>query len=797
MTNTVEKISCPDKSVAPGPAGPPYSRSLDQNGRPVLIRRSRDLRNATLLAAVVNGAPRAVLTSAAAIALMCGLVGASVVEHLGSGGYNDPAAESSEASRLLAERFSSGPPNLVILVTDPAGVDTPPARAEGEQLVSALRERSDVTAVQSYWQAPSGLAVTMRSTDGTSAIVTGTIAGDDTTQQPRVREITDKLSGTRHGVTVRVGGFSAQYQQVNARSEKDLVIAEAIALPITAILLVWLFGSLVAAALPLTVGLFSMVTTLGILRGLTLLTDVSTYALNMTTVLGLALAIDYSLLTVSRFREELERGLAVPAAVARTVTTAGRTILFSAAPVAVSLSALALFPIYFLRSFAYAGVAVVAAAALAAVLALPAALLLIGHRVNALDIRVPVRRWLRVGPPKAVDVQHSFWYRFATRVTRSAGPAAISVIALLLMLGAPVVCMRFGNPDDRVITNVAQSRQVGDILRQDFKQDPTATTVAVLPDFGNDRSTLAKYASSLSKVHGVVAVSSGAGTFAAGQQVAPASPAMGNSHGTYLTISARVDPYSAAGASLLEQLRATPPPAAVLFTGAAALNHDTLAALRHTLPPVVAVIVLATLVLLFLLTGSVVLPVKALLLNTLSLSATFGAMVWIFQQGHLSHLLGFTAIGYLNPTMPILMFCLAFGVSMDYEVFVLSRIREEWLASNQTAPDNTHAVALGIARTGRVVTAAAVLMATVLFAMVSSKISFMQMFGLGLTLMVLADATLVRMILVPAFMQMFGRFNWWAPRPLAWLHQRIGVSEAPTDHELARADQRATFTAPR
>lgn len=198
-------------------------------------------------------------------------------------------------------------------------------------------------------------------------------------------------------------------------------------------------------------------------------------------------------------------------------------------------------------------------------------------------------------------------------------------------------------------------------------------------------------------------------------------------------------------------------------------------------------IALATLGLLFMLTGSVVLPIKALLLNTLSLSATFGAMVWIFQQGHLSHLLGFTAIGYLNPTMPILMFCLAFGMSMDYEVFVLSRIREEWLASNHTAADNTHAVALGIARTGRIVTAAAALMATVFLGMVSSKVSVMQMFGVGLTLMVLADATLVRMILVPAFMQMFGRFNWWAPRPLAWLHQRIGVSEAPPEHERAQA----------
>lgn len=730
------------------------------------------------LAALVNRAPRVVLAAAALIALMCGLGGASVVEHLGAGGYNDPASESSRANRLLAQQFHGGPPNLVILVTDPAGVDTPPARAAGDRVVSALRQSGDVTSVQSYWQAPAGLAAMMRSTDGTSAIVTGTIAGDDTTVQPRVRQITDELSGTEGGVSVRIGGFAAQYQQVNQRSQKDLVIAEAIALPITATLLVWLFGSLVAAALPLAVGVFSIVTTLGILRGLTLLTDVSTYALNMTTALGLALAIDYSLLTVSRFREELDRGLSVPDAVGRTVATAGRTIVFSAAPVVVSLSALMLFPLYFLRSFAYAGVAVVAAAALAAVVALPAALLLIGRRINALDIRARIRRRLHIPEPKAVDIEHSFWYRFATRIIRAAAPAATVVVVLLLVLGTPVLAMRFGYPDDRVITNVAQSRQVGDILRHDFTQDPAATTVAVLPDWGHDPPNVAHYAASLSRVPGVVAVSSAAGTFAAGHLIAPAPPARSDEHGTYLTISTRVDPYSSAGAALFDQLRATPPPDPVLFTGAPALNHDALAALRDKLPLVVAVIAITTLALLFLLPGSVVLPIKALLLNTLSLSAAFGAMVWIFQQGHLAYLLGFTATGYLIPTMPILMFCLAFGMSMDYEVFVLSRIHEEWLASNQTTADNTHAVALGIARTGRIVTAAAALMATVLFAMVSSKVSFMQMFGLGLTLMVLTDATLVRMILVPAFMHMLGRYNWWAPRPLARLHQRIGLSEA-------------------
>jgi len=634
-----------------------------------------------------------------------------------------------------------------------------------------------VVDVASYWHAPPGQASAMRSRDGRSAVITALVTGDENAAQSHTKEITDAVAGTHDGVVVRVGGFAATYQQVNARSQIDLVIAEAIALPVTALLLVWVFGSIVAASLPLAVGVFSMVTTLGILRALTLFTDVSTYALNITSALGLALAIDYSLLTVGRFREELDRGLDVPVAVARTIATAGRTIVYSAAPVAISIAGMAFFPLYFLRSFAYAGVAVVVSAAIASIVALPAGLLLLGHRVNTWNVRAAVRRLLRQAPPPTVDIERSFWYRFATSVTRWPVLAAASVIAVLLTLGSPVLSMKFGYPDDRVITGVAQTRQVGDILRNDFEQDPAADVVAVMPEGPADAGALPRYASALSDVYGVVSVSSAAGTFAAGHLVGPAARHPADSKGTYLTISTRVNPYSAAGTALLHRLRATSAPAAVLFTGAPALNDDSLAAMRHSLPLVLTVISMATLILLFLLTGSVVLPIKALMLNTLSLAASFGAMVWVFQQGHLASLFGFTAVGYLVPSILILMFCGAFGMSMDYEVFVLARIREEWLASGQTAADNTHSVSVGIARTGRIVTAAAALMATVLFAMVTSKVSFLQMFGLGMTLMVLTDATLVRMILVPAFMQLFGRFNWWAPRPLRLLHNRYGLSE--------------------
>ncbi|WP_280496390.1 MMPL family transporter [Nocardia asiatica] len=734
----------------------------------------------TRIARFTTRSPRAVLAAAFVIALLCGIFGATVPAHLKSGGFTSDDAESARVTQLIADNFAGAAPNFVLLVDSDAGADDPATKAAGIGLADALNARGDVQGVRSYWTTPQPLANALRSTDGKSALVVAYIDGDETQVQQTAGELERQFAGTSDGITVRQGGIAAIYHDVTEQTTRDLALAEGVAVPLSMIVLVLVFGSLVAAALPLTIGILAILATLAILRLFTLFTDVSIYALNMTTAMGLALAIDSSLFIVSRFREELERGLDPAAATIRSVQTAGRTVLFSALTVALSMAVLSVFDLYFLKSFAYAGVAVVAAAAAASIVVLPAALALLGHRVNSLDLRAPLRRLLRRGAPAPGPraPEDSGWYRLAGVVMRHAAPVAIVIIALLLALGAPFLSVKFGYPDDRVLPESAASRQVGDALRTEFPQaDPVAGTTIVLDGYRGDDAALGGYAAELSKVDGVPAVLSGAGVYAGGARVAAAPPGMSNDTGTYLNVATKLDPFSPAGERQLEEIRAIPAPGEALYGGAAAANADSLDALAARLPLAAALIALTTFIVLFLFTGSVVLPIKALLLNTLSLAAAFGAMVWVFQEGHLSGLLGFTPVGYLVPTMPILMFCLAFGLSMDYEVFLLSRVREEWLATH----DNTRAVAVGLARTGRIFTAAALLMAIVLGALVTSKVAFMQLLGLGLTLTVLADATIIRGLLAPALMRLLGRANWWAPAPLARLHAKIGLTEGEED----------------
>jgi RND superfamily putative drug exporter len=480
-------------------------------------------------------------------------------------------------------------------------------------------------------------------------------------------------------------------------------------------------------------------------------------------------------------------------AVRRTMQTAGRTVLFSALTVGLSLAALLVFPVFFLRSFAYAGIGVVALATLAALILLPAMLTLLGKRVDAWDLRVAVRRLLRRPTPPVKTVEQGFWYRFATVVMRRALPVALVVTAVLVALGLPFLHASFGYPDDRVLPHSASAHQVGDDLRTRFAANAASTISVVAPDISSAPAAVGGYARQLSGLDGVSSVSSSAGTFVDGAAVAPGSPTMRSGDATYLSLRTSTDPESGAAKSLLTAVEDVKAPWPVQLGGQTAVNRDSLAALGDALPYALALIALATFVVLFLFTGSVVLPLKALVLNTLSLSATFGAMVWIFQEGHLGFLFNdLTTTGYLVPTMPPLMFCLAFGLSMDYEVFLLSRIREAWLESGRTAADNTRAVALGLGRTGRIVTAAALLMAIVFAAMAGSKVSFMMLFGTGLTLAVVMDATVVRGILVPAFMRLAGRWNWWAPRPLARLHARIGLSENPSTTPIVEQKEPVT-----
>lgn len=744
------------------------------------------------IAHLAISAPRRVLVVAALAMVAAGIFGIPVAKSLSAGGFQDPTSESARATQLLSDKFARGDMQLVISVTDDnAGANSTAALAAGTEIAGRLKASPYVTEVSSAWTLPPPAADTLISKDGKTGLILAGITGGESGAQKHAKELTDQLVHDRKGVTVRAGGEAMIYVQINGQSEKDLLMMESIAIPLSFVVLVWVFGGLLAAALPLAVGGFAILGSLAVLRGFTMVTDVSIFALNLTVAMGLALAIDYTLLIISRYRDELADGVDPDRALVRTMVTAGRTVLFSAMTVALSMVAMVLFPMYFLKSFAYAGIAVVALAAFAAVVVAPAAIALLGDRLDAYDVRRFLRRVLGRPEPVHKPVEQTFWYRTTKRVMRRSVPIGLAVIALLLMLGAPFLGIKWGFPDDRVLPSSASARQLGDELRNDFAVDSSTAVTVVLPDVtGLPPAELDRYAGDLSRAADGVSVSAPGGTFVDGRRVGPPTSGTGMADGSaYLTVGSHVPLFSDASEAQLDALHAVPAPAEVQFTGIAQVNRDSSQAITSRLPLVLGIIGVITFVLLFLLTGSVVLPLKALVLNVLSLSAAFGALVWIFQDGHLGAL-GTTSTGTLVANLPVLLFCIAFGLSMDYEVFLVSRIREYWLAPGQTRPDGTEmsprerndeSVALGLARTGRVVTAAALLMSISFAALIAAQVAFMRMFGLGLTIAVLVDATLVRMLLVPAFMHLLGKWNWWAPAPLARLHKRIGISESGPD----------------
>ena len=745
----------------------------------------------------------AVLAVTGVLLVAAGLFGSGVFGAVKSGGFTDPAAQSSKADRLLAERFGAGDANLVLIVTAGSGkVDDPAVAAAGQALTTRLAADPQIAYAASYWTL--GGAPPLRSTNGERALVLARIAGDDTDAIDWLHDHRSayEFTAADGAISVAVSGITAAYEEVGRTVESDLVRAERIAFPITALGLLLVFGSVVAAALPLLVGVIAIVATLAVLHALAALTDVSVYSINLTTALGLGLAVDYSLFVVSRDREEVARnGGDHRAAVVRSVTTAGRTVLFSAVTVAASLIALLVFPFYFLRSFAFAGAAVVAIAALAAVTTLPAALAVLGpERLEKLRIRrrrtdtvgslsglgtVTVRNPLRAGG--GAPASGGFWHRLAGAVMRRPVRSAAAVIVVLLVLGAPFLGVQFGYPDDRVLPEGAVTRRSADIIRAEFASQEQAGVSVAAPGLSADDPRLAGYAVALSQVPGASRVDTALGSFVNGQLAVPASaapPVFARFHplgaqgpgGTWLNVVPSVEPLSEAGERLAEAVRAVEAPAGsdVLVGGQSAAMVDAKSALGARLPLAGAIIALITLIVLFAMFGSVLVPAKAVVLNLLSLTATFGAMVFVFQEGHGAGLLGFTATGALLVTMPVLMFCIAFGLSMDYEVFLLARIKEQ----HDLGAGTTESVAAGLEQTGRIVTAAAALLAVVFIAFATSGISFMKLFGVGLTLAVLMDATLIRGVLVPAFMRLAGEANWWAPGPLRRLHDRIGISES-------------------
>jgi RND superfamily putative drug exporter len=733
------------------------------------------------VARLAIAAPRRVIIAALLLMFAVGAFGIPVAQKLSPSGFQDPNSQSSRVADILTDKFGQGDVPLVIVVTAAEGYDSPQARAVATGVIDQLTRSGHVSTVTSAWTSPTPAASAMVSADKKSGLIVTGINGPDSLLQSYTKELSDAVVGERDGVVVRAGGAAMVNLQVTEQSKRDLLLLEAIVVPLSFLVLIWVFGGLFAAALPVAVGVMAILGALAVLRTVTIFTEVSIFALNLTTAMGLALAIDYTLLMVSRYRDEVADGADRRQAVVTMMSTAGRTVLFSALIVALSMAVMVLFPMSFLRSFAYAGVATVAFAAVAAIIVTPAAIMALGDRLDKLDVRAALRRLRGRPTPEPLGIESQFWYRSAKFVARHAVPIGLAVVVFLCVLGSPFLGVRPGFPDDRVLPKSASAHQVGDLLRADFAIDSDSEVLIVIADSaGLDRAEVDRYAADISRVADVNSVSAPSGNFANGVLTGPPMAATGEVSGSILlTVGSSLPLFSQASETQLSRMHAIPTPAGrtVEFGGLAQTNRDSVDAITARLPLVLGLIATIMLVLLFLLTGSVVLPVKALILNVLSLSATFGAMVWVFQDGNLGAL-GTTSTGTLVANMPVLLFCVAFGLSMDYEVFLISRIREYWLASGQTDADNDESVALGLARTGRVITAAALIMAISFAALIAAQVAVMRLFGTGLTLAILVDATLVRLVLVPAFMHVMGRWNWWAPKPLVRIHRRLGISES-------------------
>ncbi|WP_432972584.1 MMPL family transporter [Dactylosporangium sp. CA-233914] len=698
---------------------------------------------------------RTVLVVALLLLVVAGIAGAGVFGRLQGGGFDDPASESSRAQRLIDERFGDSS-NLVLLAHANSG-DVDEARAAGQELTTRLQQEPGVRDVVSYWSA--GIPE-LRSSDGTEALILAHVDGDETERRERAGALIERYAREHDALSVRAGGEAAVNVDVNAQVARSLAIAEAIAVPLTLLLLILVFGSVVSALLPLAIGGVAIVGTFAELSALSAVTDVSVFAINLTTALGLGLGIDYALLMVSRYREERHRD--AERALARTVATAGRTILFAAATVATALTALLVFPLYFLRSFAYAGIGVVVIAAFGALVVAPALLAVLGHRVEAGRLR-------KNTDPRA---DSPFWGRLAGAVMRRPALAALPVVAGLLLAASPLAGVNFGTPDEGVLRPGSDGRLVADRLATGFPSNQPAGVDVVL-DGAVPRDALTTYSTALSRLDNAARVTSSAGTFAGGIRVSEGNPALSRPDGERLVLASRLAAKSDAAQALVRAARDVPAPVTAYVGGTDARLIDTTHAISTRLPLGIAIVVLATFALLFLFTGSVIQPLRALVLNVLGLSATMGVLTWIFQDGHLASWLRFTPRP-MDTAMTVLMFCIVFGLSMDYEVFLIGRIAE---LHGRGVPTE-EAVRTGLARTGRLVSAAAALLAVSFFAFGTSTVSFLQMFGIGCGLAIIVDATLIRGVLVPAIVRALGRLNWYSPGPLRTLHAKVALSEA-------------------
>lgn len=722
----------------------------------------------------VGRRPRAVLALALAVVAAAAVFGMGVFGALKGGGFDDPGSQSYRTATVIDQKFAATRADVVVLYRSSSATVTDPAFRSSVERTLAQLDRADVAGVTSYYSTG---APALMSSDGHATRVILRLAGTDHDQRTASYDaIKDHLAAP--GLRTDIGGQYAIASDVNSQVGGDIGRAESLSMPIVFLLSLLIFGSVAAALMPTLIGGVAVFGAFAVVRAITGVTDVSVFAINVITLLGMGLAIDYALFIVSRFREELPGGQAsraeVQAAMGRTMQTAGRAVFFSGTLVAASLASLLLFPQMFLRSMGFGGIAAVLVAMTAALTVLPAVLVLLGSRIEwgslpwrrrsggrgGRDLRAARGGRRGAHAPKApislTQRSTGVWARVAHGVMRRPVTVLVAVVALLLLLGSPFLGAKWGSVDERVLPASSPSRVAAEAITSTFPgQGPHADVV--LRD--TDQAELTSYVGRAKAVPGVQSVS----------QVAVSG------RDTLLRVTWNGEGQSAASQQIVRDLRRIDSPGApqALVGGPTAQAVDLVDSVKAHLPGMGVFVGVVMFILLFLAFGSILLPAKAIVMNTFSLAASFGVVTWVFQDGHLSGLLGFTPSGYLDSTQPILMLAILFGLSMDYEVFLLSRVREEW----DRTGDNTVAVASGVQSTGRIITSAALLLAVVIGGFATSGIVFIKMIGVGMLVAVLIDATIVRMLLVPATMRLLGTLNWWAPRPMRRWWERHGHRE--------------------
>ncbi len=665
-----------------------------------------------------------------------GAIGSSVFGKLDSGGYNDPKSDSAKAFEYLTDVFKVKDPAVVLVVETSNGVNDPAVVATATKLETSLKNESGVGSTLSYWSA--GGAPTLKSSDSNSAflfIYSEDVEWDNV--QSLGKRIQEKYEGKFENLNIYASGTGVFAHAINTKIADDLKLSEAISIPLTFILLVFVFGGLVASSMPLLVGVSAILGSLFVIYLLTLFTGVSVFALNLITGLGLGLGIDYSLLVVNRFREELHSGKSVDEAVKRTVETAGKTVFYSGLTVVITLAALMLFPLMFLKSFGYAGVTVVIMAVLGALVALPALLAILGKRIDKAVVRKGALK------PK----EDGRWAQTARFVMRKPVSVVVLSLVLLTVLAAPIKNIVFSPVDSRVLPASNPAAYAAQLITERFPGQEGNPIEIIIPGGASNIEQINNYTQQIAKVFGVVRVGE--------PQI------LGND--VRVIAVHDMGPRTPAAEALIKDIRLIPSPDQTLIGGVAADYADTQIGIAKTMPWALTWIAIGVLILLFVFTGSLILPIKAVILNILSLAATLGVITWIFVDGNLKWLVGdFTTTGSVDTGSIILVAVVAFGLSMDYELFLLSRIKEE----HDAGRSNVESVATGLQRSARIITAAAGLLAIVFASFVLSGVTSIKMLGFGVAFAIILDATLVRALLVPALMRLFGERNWWAPKSL-------------------------------